>query len=62
MFEEYWITAESFGSDVPANWEEIAAFLNEIIRERHIESDHDAVNDLWESFWQSEFPDAPTAE
>ena len=30
MFD-YHITAESFGSDLPENWEEIAAFLNEMI-------------------------------
>ena len=56
---ENWITVESFGADVPENWEEIADFLNGIIRERGIEDDHAAVNELWEAFWQGEFPYAP---
>ena len=59
---EYWITAESFGADLPKNWEEIADFLNGVIRERKIENDHNEVNELWEAFWQGEFPDAPIVE
>lgn len=58
---ENWINIESFGADVPGNWEEIANYLNEIIRERNIENDHNAVNELWESYWQGDFPDAPEA-
>lgn len=56
---ENWITIDSFGDKVPSNWEDIADFLNDIIRERGIEDDHNAVNDLWEAFWQGEFADAP---
>ena len=59
---ENWITADSFGSEIPANWEEIADFLNNIIRERGIEDDHNEVNELWEAYWNGEIPDAPTAE
>ena len=59
---ENWITIDSFGSDCPENWEEIAEFLNGIIRERGIENDHNAVNELWEAFCQGEFPDAPIVE
>ena len=58
---ENWINVESFGAGVPENWEEIADYLNEIIRERSIENDHNAVNDIWEAYWQGEFPDAPEA-
>ena len=58
---ENWITADSFGADIPANWEEIAEFLNDIIRERSIETDHNAVNELWEAYWNGNFPDAPEA-
>ena len=58
---ENWITIESFGADVPENWEEIAEYLNNIIRERGIENDHNEVNDLWEAYWQGEFSDAPVA-
>ena len=59
---ENWITVESFGADVPENWEEIAEYLNNIIRDRGIENDHNEVNDLWEAFWQGEFPDAPIVQ
>lgn len=58
---ENWITIESFGADVPENWEEIAEYLNNIIRDRGIENDHSEVNDLWEAYWQGEFADAPVA-
>lgn len=58
---EYWITVESFGADVPENWEDIADYLNDIIRDRGIENDHNEVNDLWEAYWQGEFADAPIA-
>lgn len=56
---ENWITVESFGSDCPENWEEIAAFLNAIIRERGIEDDNAAVNDLWEEYCTGDIPGAP---
>lgn len=54
MMNENWITAESFGSDCPENWEEIAAYLNAMIEEQGIENDHDAVNELWEKYWEGE--------
>lgn len=56
---ENWITVESFGADVPANWQEIADHLNGIIAERHIEDDHAAVNDLWEEYCNGDIPGAP---
>ena len=31
MFNDYEITMDSFGQDLPENWEEIAAYLNDII-------------------------------
>ena len=46
-----YITAESFGAEIPDNWQEIADELNRIIDERGIADDHDAVNELWESYW-----------
>lgn len=46
------ITAESFGSDIPENWEEIADKLNHIIDERGIADDADAINDLWDEYWR----------
>lgn len=57
---ENWITIESFGDEVPSNWEDIAGFLNDIIRDRGIEDDHNAVNDLWEDYWNEKLPDAPS--
>lgn len=59
---EHWITADSFGAELPANWEQIAAYLNAIISDRGIEDDLNEVNELWEAYWQSKFQDAPTAE
>lgn len=56
------ITADSFGSEIPANWEEIADFLNEIIRERGIEDSVTEQNDLWEEYWNGEIPGAPEAK
>lgn len=60
-----WITHESFGSDCPKNWEEIAEYINDSIRYR-LESDDFNECDLstiadsfWEAFWQGEFADAP---
>ena len=48
---ENYITAESFGADLPENWREIANELNEIIDERGIADDSDAVNELWDEYW-----------
>ena len=46
-----YITVESFGAEVPENWEEIAEELNLIIDERGIADDPNAINDLWEEYW-----------
>lgn len=58
----YYVTADSFGSEVPSNWEEIAAFLNSITDERGIAEDHDACNELWEAYWNGELDGAPEAQ
>ena len=50
---KYYITAESFGADIPENWEEIAQQLNAIIDERGIADDKAAVNELWEEYWNN---------
>lgn len=47
----YYITVDSFGSELPDNWEEISAFLNRIIDERGIAEDHEACNELWDTYW-----------
>ena len=49
-----YITAESFGSDIPENWEEIAEYLNGVIDDLNITEDHEAVNELWEAYWSGE--------
>jgi len=63
-----WITRDSFGADLPKNWEEIANFINDSICGRlelneFWEDDLDTIADeLWEAFWQGEFADAPVVE
>lgn len=58
----YYVTADSFGSEIPSNWEEIAAFLNSITDERGIAEDNDACNELWEAYWAGELDGAPEAQ
>lgn len=53
--------AESFGSDIPTNWEEICEYLNAIAAERGITDNTTEENELWEEYWQGRFPDAPEA-
>ena len=50
---KYYVTVDSFGSDLPDNWEEIAAELNETIDEQGIADDIDAVNELWDKYWSA---------
>lgn len=40
-------SAESFGSDLPENWEEICTTLN-AYAEEHPDM---TANDIWEDFW-----------
>ena len=49
---KHYITVDSFGADLPDNWEEIASFLNAIIDERGIADDISAVNELWDDYWE----------
>jgi len=67
MKEKIMITEESFGSNCPQNWEEIADFLNEIIEEK-IEIDHlndrdalDFSEELWEQYCMGKIENAPEA-
>ena len=41
-------TAESFGADLPENWEEICDILNDYAEEHPDEEP----NDIWEAYWQ----------
>ena len=61
---KYIIDEDSFGSNCPKNWEEIADFLNEIIESR-ADGDYDvddmnALSDeVWEQYCNGELKDAP---
>lgn len=44
------ITMDSFGANLPENWERIAEDLNRIIDRMGIADDHDAVNQLWDDY------------
>ena len=57
----YYVTVDSFGAEIPDNWQEIADFLNRITDERGIADDHDACNELWEQYWNGELENAPEA-
>lgn len=59
MNTTYYVTVESFGSDCPVNWEEIASAMNAIIDERGIAEDRDATDALWESYWRGECESIP---
>ena len=50
---KYYVTAESFGSDIPENWEDIARELNDRIDELGIADDLEAVNQLWDEYWHN---------
>ena len=73
--KNYHVSMDSFGSECPGNWEEIADYLNAVI-DLALEQDpdyfepgyddsglsaegHDVVNNIWERFCAGEFPDAP---
>lgn len=58
------VTMDSFGSDCPANWEEIAEYMNEKISALPQDEDgfvsSDDVDLIWQSFWE-DLPIAPIA-
>lgn len=43
-------TVDSFGADLPKNWEAILEFLNTICENYHFENHEYA--ELWEHFWE----------
>ena len=78
MYHDYHITADSFGSNCPGNWEEIAAFLNGLIDE-HLNNaadafepgyddtglsteGHEIVDHIWSLYCAGEIEDAPAPE
>ena len=75
MYNDYHITMDSFGQDCPANWEEIASFLNDVI-DKELEAcgddafdtaawkglsdeGHEIVNSVWERYCNGELPGCP---
>lgn len=55
-----YFTEDSFGSDLPVNWEEIANYLNEIVCSSNILfEDDDTPNLVWENYCNGCYPDAP---
>ena len=63
MFNDYMITADSFGAHLPANWEEIADAMNRMIEEYREENgnypDEDWYDKMWDSYWHDELPNVP---
>lgn len=51
--------SESFGSNCPENWEEIIDYLNEKIEDG---MDRDDLENIWETYCNGGYPDAPEAE
>ena len=65
MYDEEWyfeiIDEDSFGDEIPVNWQEIAAYLNHEIQERLITHNRDAIDALWEAYCRGELEGAPEA-
>ena len=57
----HFVTADSFGSMCPSNWEAIADAMNNIINARGIEYDHEAVCELWEDYNNGKLQEVPAA-
>jgi hypothetical protein len=64
MFNEYHITMDSFGDTCPANWEEIAAYLNDkidaIVDSYGDEAEYsrdcdDEIRQVWEDYCNGKF-------
>ena len=60
------INMDSFGSNCPSNWEEIADFLNEYISEKTAGMDEqeqfEESEKIWEQFCNDEIPGCPAPE
>lgn len=68
MFEKYRFTEDSFGSECPDNWEEIADYLNDKLKETFTELDKNNAEDheyscerdeIWEQYCCGIFSDIP---
>ena len=69
MYNDYHITMDSFGQECPANWEEIADYLNGIIDSMDDITDENGditpdgtekISALWEQYCAGELEGAPT--
>jgi hypothetical protein len=68
MFNDYHITMDSFGSECPNNWEEIADYLNSIIDSMDgiidecgelTRDGREEIDALWERYCAGEIKNAP---
>lgn len=64
MFEKYRFTEDSFGSECPDNWQEIADYLNDKIARRFDELERDnadadeyryEADSIWENYCAGEY-------
>ena len=51
---------DSFGANIPVNYEEICDFLNDYFEENGYTTKEEA-NDIWEDYCNGKIPDAPIA-
>lgn len=65
------ITAESFGSLLPKNWEEISDYMNKAAEDRierlkkndpDLDDESPIYDEVWEDFWAGSFADPPIVE
>ena len=61
------ITMDSFGSECPENWEEIANYLNDLadllgIPEDNSPEANEQLENIWEKYCNGDLPDAPEAK
>ena len=53
-----WFDADSFGADIPKNWEAIARGLNDYVLD-HREITPEDTDDVWETYWSDGLPGVP---
>lgn len=53
------ITVDSFGTEVPVNWPQIAEWFNNQVEEKELTNEQ--LDELWEAYWAGECSDAPEA-
>ena len=53
--DHVWFDADSFGADIPENWEAIARGLNDYVLD-HREITPEDTDDVWETYWRDGLP------